>query len=91
MDRMLITEFYDVMNCLKYADRAIWESSRLQCFFTAQKNCRKQLKLHDIFPLPWDTNKASISKQDIAELKQQQTQMEALINAHANTQQKDTL
>ena len=80
---MTLSELPIILSQLQYADRSVWETTRLQCLIYAQKNCKKKLKASDIFSLPWDTEKSEITESDIKELRQHQTEIEALVNAHA--------
>jgi len=51
---MKMWEMMTMMDMVEFADRTIWETSRIQCLYVAQKFCKKNLKLADIYSLPWD-------------------------------------
>ena len=80
---MTLSELPIILQNIQFADRNIWETTRLQCLIYAQKNCKKKLKVTDIFSLPWDSQKAELTESDIAELREHKDEIEALINAHA--------
>ena len=83
MDKMTLSELPIILSQIQYADRNIWETTRLQCLVYAQKNCKKKLKASDIFTLPWDSQKPELKESDFAKLKAREKEMEALVNAHA--------
>ena len=80
---MTLSELPIILQNIQFADRNIWETTRLQCLIYAQKNCKKKLKVTDIFSLPWDSQSAALTEDDIAELREHKDEIEALINAHA--------
>lgn len=69
-------ELYTLLDALPYADRSIWESSRLTAFFVASKLCTKQLKITDIYKLPWDHDNDG----EVTDLKEYMKQMKLLQN-----------
>ena len=80
---MTLSELPIILSQIQYADRSVWETTRLQCLVYAQKNCKKKLKASDIFTLPWDAQKAELKETDFADLKAHEKEMEALVNQHA--------
>ena len=85
LDEMLQSELSFILEQIEYADRSLWESQRLTCLFIAQKMCSKKLKLTDCFSLPWDAKNEEINKEDFAELRQHQQQIEDYINSQTQT------
>lgn len=68
LDECSIWELNDLMDNIKYLDRNLWESSRLNSFIFAKANFKNINKIDDIFPLPWDEEedrKNNMSKGDI--------------------------
>ena len=84
LNEMTLSELPIILQQLQFTDRSLWETTRLQCLIYAQKNCRKKLTATDIFTLPWDTNTTPTDK-DIEQLRAHKDEMEALVNAHAQT------
>lgn len=54
MKHMQLYEIYDLLDCVPYADKAQWESTRVLAYYIAQKFCKKHLKVTDVLKLPWD-------------------------------------
>lgn len=83
MDECTDWEVNDILECLPYTDRNLWESQRLNAFVTAQVNSRKKLQMHDICEFKWEEkteNKneddVEISTEDINRLKELSKQWE---------------
>lgn len=57
---MRLYEVYYLLENIPYIDRPMWDMTRILSLFVAQKFCKKQLKLQDIFALPWDDKKEKI-------------------------------
>lgn len=51
---MQLYEIYYLLENIQYVDRPLWDATRILSLFIAQKFCKKQLKLKDLFALPWD-------------------------------------
>lgn len=75
---MRLSELSQIQSNVLYCDRAIWDSSRIQCLISAQKASKKTLKLKDIFPLPWD--KIEQTDEQIKEILAQQKTLEDILN-----------
>lgn len=59
---------------LEYTDRPLWDTTRILSMFTIMPHTRKRVKLHEMFPLPWD-QKYDPEEQD---LMRHAKQMEAI-------------
>lgn len=57
----MMYEVSDLIQNLQFSDRNQWEQNRLVCLSIAQKMCKKQLKLTDIYKLPWDNEQSESS------------------------------
>lgn len=66
-------ELNDVIQCLQYSDRNLFESSRINAYVTAQVNSKKKLTATDILQFPWEKEQIKgdieISNEDIERLK----------------------
>ena len=82
MDECTEWEINDIMECIPYLDRNLWESQRLNGFITAQVNSRKKMNLQDICSFKWEQKDqdeekiTEISDTDINRLKKLAKQWE---------------
>lgn len=77
LDECSMWEINDLIENIKYLDRNLWESSRLNSYIIAKANFKNINKVNDIFPLPWDdgnitkgNSNTKITDEDIKRLKE---------------------
>ncbi len=72
MDELEEWEAQDIIDCIPYSDKALWECTRGQMYMVAQINSKKKLKPTDIFKFAWDDElkNTSISNTEIERLRQ---------------------
>lgn len=67
-------EVNDILECLQYTDRNLWETSRMNSYILAQVNSKKKLSPTDIIKFNWENNEEAkeieISNEDIKRLKE---------------------
>ena len=88
-DRLLLTEFFDILDNIQYCDRSLWESNRINSFITCQVNSKKKLNLTDIYRLPFDeddADKEQLSKDDFEQMQKQSKALEDYINSQQPTE-----
>lgn len=75
MDKCSLWEVEDVLDCIPYTDRNMWEAHRVNSYITAQVNSTKRLHAKDIMKFAWDDEQVDstteISKEDINRLRKQ--------------------
>lgn len=73
-DEMQHYELNDIIDCLPYSDKNLWESNRINGYIIAQSNSKKKLSATDIIKFPWDEveleKNIEISNEDIQRLKE---------------------
>lgn len=76
LDECSVWELNDLIENIKYLDRNLWESTRLNSYIVAKANFKNINKINDIFSLPWDDgndinkNNTKITDEEIQELKE---------------------
>lgn len=88
-DRLLLTEFFDILDNIQYCDRSLWEALRINSFLAVQMNSKKKLNLTDIYRLPFDeddADKAQLMKDDFKQMQQQSKALEDYINSQQPTE-----
>lgn len=87
-DRLLLTEFFDILDNIQFCDRSLWEAQRINSFITCQVNSRKKLKLQDIYKLPFDETDETeqMTKEDLDQMQQQSQMLEDYINSQQPTE-----
>ncbi len=86
---MLISELQDCLANIQYADRSLWESSRIQSYITCQINSRKKLKLTDVYKLPFDdADDEPLSIEDYEQMKERSQMLADYINSQSQTADK---
>lgn len=73
MDEMTLWEINDIIECIPYLDKNLWESQRLGAYVMAQVHTKEELKFTDICNFPWEDvkkeNTKKIKTRDIERLK----------------------
>ena len=88
-DKMSYYELSDLIQNVQYIDRNQWEQNRLVCLSIAQKLCKKQLKLTDIYKLPWDNeHNYKLTDEQIQINNQLQNQICDFLNNNENKETK---
>ena len=88
-DRLLLTEFFDILDNIQYCDRSLWEALRINSFLAVQMNSKKKLNLTDIYRLPFDeddADKEQLSKDDFEQMQKQSKALEDYINSQQPTE-----
>lgn len=76
LDECSVWEINDLIENIKYLDRNLWESTRLNSYIVAKANFKNVNKINDIFPLPWDNgediteDRTKITDEEIQQLKE---------------------
>lgn len=82
MDKCTVWEIDNILDCITYVDRNLWESSRLNAFITARANFKGIKTYQDVCKFKWEQIDApeehiqDISNDDINRLKQLAKQWE---------------
>lgn len=86
MDEMQDYEVSDLIESLEFADRNLWEMTRLIMYQNIQMNTKKKIDIKDIIKFKWDTDQAI--EQDISnnEVERLRKQAEAISKNMKNTQ-----
>lgn len=82
---MTVLELYTLIDALPYVDRVTRETGRMTALFIAQKMCPKQLKLTDLYSLPWDReNDIDVEDMNMKEYMNAMTNIQNALNHKRN-------
>jgi len=68
MDEMQTWEINDMIENIPYADRALWETARVNAYVVAQVNSRKKLTQQDILKFKWEDMSKFMHEEHIIEM-----------------------
>lgn len=90
LDKMLLSELGDILENVQFADRSLWEASRINSYLMCQMNTKKKLKLTDIYKLPFDDEegKKKLTKEDFERMQKQTKALEDYLNRKQKTDNK---